>query len=50
MQYNDDNILVEPIPAPHIPSPPRLVSFGPIECHDGWATDDAPAGPSRWDI
>ena len=49
MQYDDDNILLELVPAPHIPSPPRLVPFGPIECHNGWAIDDAPVGPSGWD-
>ena len=50
MHYDDDNILPEPFLAPHIPSPLRLVPFGPIECHDGWAIDDAPARSLGWDI
>ena len=49
MQYDDENILLEPVPTPHIPSPPRLVPLGPIELHDGWALDDALARPSGWD-
>ena len=49
MQYNDDDILPESVPTHHIPSPPRLVPFGPIEHHDGWATDDVPVEPSGWD-